>query len=123
MTSWIHDGTTQSNGSLLPTITLTHRTYCEGLTGTGGTTPNQVYAGKGIWGIPLQTQVQTESCSQDLSWQPQYSVGGGPLLVLLDQPATTPPPTPLGLCQSSQPLYSAYRDPTCVVGQGQREAY
>ena len=52
------------------------------------------------------------------TWQPAYGVGGGMPLVLLE--STVNSSMPLGFCQSSQPLWSAYRDPRYGPGLGFR---
>ncbi len=44
--------------------------------------------------------------AQTLSWQAAYGVGGGPVLVPLATNKT------VGFCQSSQPKWSAHRDPS-----------
>jgi hypothetical protein len=57
---------------------------------------------------PLCLQAHPPSCNT-LSWQPASGVSGGPVLVPLAGTANSS--TPSGFCQSSQPVWSAYRDP------------
>ncbi|GAX77671.1 hypothetical protein CEUSTIGMA_g5114.t1 [Chlamydomonas eustigma] len=82
-----------------------NRTYCE-LLKYKGHGPNEHAAEGKKWGPPYQTQCQPPSCPT-LSWQPSSGVTlGAPPLVLKTNSST------LGFCQSSQPLWSAHRDPS-----------
>ena len=83
----------------------TNLTYCEGLK-SGGKTPNQAFTANTPWPPYIQTMVQTSSCPT-VTFQSAAGVKGGPGVV--PQSNST---TPLYFCQSSQPIWSAHRDPS-----------
>ena len=90
----------------------TNATYCEALSYDWpnqfkgpGLGPNAMEAAGGMWGPPYQTASEPPNCTT-LTWQPAYGVDGGPPLVMKDGSDT------LGFCQSSQPKWSAYRNPS-----------
>lgn len=83
----------------------------------GGLDPNAIAASKpGGWGPSYQLQAQQPNCPT-LTFQPASGVAGGMPLVLSN--TTAPGQEPVGFCQSSQPLWSAYRDPRW--GRGGRD--
>jgi hypothetical protein len=81
-----------------------NRTYCE-LLNYGGLGPNQMEAANKQWGPSYQIEWQDPICPT-ITWQPANGVAGGPPLVLKNGSST------LGFCQSSQPTWSAHRDPS-----------
>ncbi|KXZ54062.1 hypothetical protein GPECTOR_5g17 [Gonium pectorale] len=87
----------------------TNKTYCEALN-YGGVGPVAMAASApSAWGPGYQRMAHPPGCPT-LTFQPPSGVAGGPPLVLLN--STAPGGEPLGFCQSSQPLWSAYRDPS-----------
>ncbi|KAL6764742.1 Metallo-dependent phosphatase-like protein [Haematococcus lacustris] len=89
----------------------TNLTYCEMLRTADGLDPNSV--DPAAWGPDYQRMAHLPGCPTT-SWQPASGVGGGPPLVLLASPdkQQQQQQQPLGFCQSSQPVWSAYRDPS-----------
>ncbi|GFH10112.1 purple acid phosphatase [Haematococcus lacustris] len=89
----------------------TNKTYCELLT-TGGRTPNQLQASNPSgWGPGYQRTAHAPGCPT-LSWEPASGVAGGQPLVLLNTTENLASANPVGFCQSSQPVWSAHRDPS-----------
>ena len=85
--------------------------YCESLK-YGGKGPNAIMAAGLQWGPDYQTQIHPPGCPT-VSWQPAYGVNGGAPLVSRNGTSSADGPV-LGFCQSSQPKWSAYRDPRLV---------
>ncbi|KAG2485785.1 hypothetical protein HYH03_015496 [Edaphochlamys debaryana] len=84
----------------------TNKTYCEALN-YGGLNAVQMLANNTSgWGPSYQLQAHPPNCTT-LSFQPASGVSGGAPLVM--PPGMMPP---AGFCQSSQPVWSAYRDPS-----------
>ncbi|GFR53263.1 hypothetical protein Agub_g16045 [Astrephomene gubernaculifera] len=98
----------------------TNKTYCESLN-YGGVGPVAMSSSAPTaWGPAYQRMSHPPGCPT-LSFQPPSGVAGGlPLLLLNNTSASsntssatsTPNTPPLGFCQSSQPVWSAYRDPS-----------
>lgn len=90
-------------------VPSTNKSYCEALN-TGGKSPNQIQASDpSIWGPSYQRAAHPPNCPT-MSWQPAYGVTSGPGLVQLN--TTTDSSEPLFFCQNSQPVWSAWRDPS-----------
>ena len=83
----------------------TNLTYCEGLK-SGGKTPNAALAANSSWPPYIQSMVQTPSCPT-VTFQPAAGINGGPGVVPLNNSKDN-----LFFCQSSQPIWSAHRDPS-----------
>eukprot|EP00955_Chlamydomonas_euryale_P069431 360458-Chlamydomonas_euryale.AAC.9 len=81
-----------------------NKTYCEGLEYKGNG-PNEIYSnGNDGWGPSYQLQAIPPGCPTT-SWQPAGSVNGQAGLVPFENNVS------LYFCQSSQPDWSAHRDP------------
>jgi len=86
----------------------TKKTFCEGLKNPDGKTPMETLDSGSSWTAYYQQIVQSPSCPT-VTFQPAYGVAGGPGLVpMFDNNKSTP----LYFCQSSQPIWSAHRDPS-----------
>ncbi|KXZ43141.1 hypothetical protein GPECTOR_100g13 [Gonium pectorale] len=105
-------------------VPATNKTYCEFLS-YGGVGPLAMAASApSSWGPIYQRMVQPPGCPT-LSFQPASGVAGGPPLLILPNSTTAASAAgtaasaaaaaagePLGFCQSSQPAWSAFRDPS-----------
>ncbi|PNH09476.1 Purple acid phosphatase 15 [Tetrabaena socialis] len=87
----------------------TNKTYCESLAYNGVGPVAMAASNPSGWGPGYQRAAHAPNCPT-LSFQPAGSVGGGPVLVPSNM--TKPGDAPMGFCQSSQPVWSAYRDPS-----------
>jgi len=82
----------------------TNATFCEQLKGSNGMPP-PLAEEAGVPFSALQAYVQFPNCTT-YTWQEAYGVDGGPPVVMKGGSDT------LGFCQTSQPKWSAYRDPS-----------
>ncbi|KAL6758152.1 Metallo-dependent phosphatase-like protein [Haematococcus lacustris] len=105
---------------------LTNKTYCEMLKDGAGKPPDTA-PGASSWGPDYQRAAHPPGCPTT-SWQPAHGIAGGPPLVLQkprsssraiissssssDSSSNSSSEEVLGFCQSSQPKWSAYRDPS-----------
>ncbi|KAL6756984.1 hypothetical protein V8C86DRAFT_2636239 [Haematococcus lacustris] len=104
---------------------LTNKTYCEMLKDGAGK-PSDTAPGASSWGPDYQRAAHPPGCPTT-SWQPAHGIAGGPPLVLQkprsssraiisssssDSSSNSSSEEVLGFCQSSQPNWSAYRDPS-----------
>ncbi|GLI71506.1 hypothetical protein VaNZ11_016727 [Volvox africanus] len=84
-------------------ISSTKATYCEGFTASGQSPATLYYTNPGGWS---SAGPRPDNCST-VTFQPASGVAGGPPVMCLNN--TNPL---LGFCQSSQPDWSALRDPS-----------